>query len=87
MEEKYTPIYFDYEDSNNFNYQFNESILNIVFNRSQPEIIISEFTSNKDEYLFFEFIINQISYAPSPATDEIEPTTYEEAINRSESTA
>jgi hypothetical protein len=32
-------------------------------------MIISEYTNNKDEYLLFEFIINQVSYALSPAID------------------
>jgi hypothetical protein len=50
-------------------------------------MIISEFTNNRDKYLLFEFITNQVSHAPSPAIDETEPTTYEEAINGSESTA
>jgi hypothetical protein len=50
-------------------------------------VIISEFTNNKDEYLLFEFITNQVSHAPNPTIDETEPTTFEKAINGSESTA
>jgi hypothetical protein len=48
---------------------------------------IPEFTGNRDEYLLFESMTNQVSHAPNPAIDETEPTTYEEAINESESTA
>jgi hypothetical protein len=50
-------------------------------------MIILKFTDNKDEYLLFESIINQVSYTLSFAMDEAEPTTYEEIINGSESTA
>jgi hypothetical protein len=49
-------------------------------------MIIPEFTDNKDEYLFFEFMTNQVSYAPSPTIDEAEPIIYEETINGPEST-
>jgi hypothetical protein len=87
MEEEYAPIYFDYENSNNPNYQSNESILSTASNRNQLEVIISEFTDNRNEYLLFESITNQVSHAPNPAIDEAELTTYEEAINGSESTA
>jgi hypothetical protein len=87
MEKKYAPIHLDYENSNDFNYQPDESISNITFNRSQSEMMISEFIDNKDKYLLFEFIINQVSHAPNPAINEAEPTTYEEVINGSESTA
>jgi hypothetical protein len=50
-------------------------------------MIIPEFTNNRDEYLLFEFITNQVSHAPSPAIDEAESTTHEKAINGPESTA
>jgi hypothetical protein len=50
-------------------------------------MIISEFIDNRDEYLLFEFMINQVSHAPSPAIDEAESIIYKEAINRPESTA
>jgi hypothetical protein len=58
MKDRYAPIYLDYENFNNLNYQPDESIPNIIFNKSQPEMIISEFTNDRDEYLLFEFIIN-----------------------------
>jgi hypothetical protein len=58
IKEKYAPIHLDYEYSNNPDYQPNESIPSTVSNRSQPEMIISEFTNNKDEYLLFESITN-----------------------------
>jgi hypothetical protein len=87
VKKRYTPIYLDYENSNNPDYQSDESIPNITFNGSQPEMIIPEFTSNKDKYLLFEFITNQVSHAPNPAIDETEPTIYEKTINKPESIA
>jgi hypothetical protein len=86
MEEEYAPIHLDYEDFNDPDYQFNESILSITFNGNQSKVIISEFTNNKAEYLLFESITNQVSHAPNLTIDEAESIIYEEAINESEST-
>jgi hypothetical protein len=86
MEDEYVLIYLNYENSNDSNYQFNESIPNIVSNRSLPEMIISEFTNNRDKYLLFEPITNQVSYALNPAINEAESITYEKGINESKST-
>jgi hypothetical protein len=58
MEEEYAPIHLDYENSNNPDYQPDESISSITFNRNQSEMVILEFTDNRAEYLLFEFIIN-----------------------------
>jgi hypothetical protein len=87
MKKEYAPIHLDYENSNDPDYQFDESIPSITSNKSQPKIVISEFTDNKTKYLFFESMTNQVSHAPSLAINEIELTTYEEVINGPESTA
>jgi hypothetical protein len=87
MEEEYAPIHLDYENSNNSNYQSDESIPSITFNGNQSEVVIPEFINNRDEYLFFEFMTNQISHALNPAINEIEPIIYEETINEPEFTA
>jgi hypothetical protein len=50
-------------------------------------VIIPEFTNNKDEYLLFEPITNQVSHAPNPAINKIELATFEKASNGLESTA
>jgi hypothetical protein len=49
-------------------------------------MVIPEFTNNKGEYLFFEFMINQVSYILSLIINEAELIIYEEIINKSEST-
>jgi hypothetical protein len=87
MKKEYTPIHLDYENFNNLNYQPDESILSIISNKNQPEMIISEFTNNKNKYLLFESIINQVSHAPNLTLNKIELITYEKIINRSEFTA
>jgi hypothetical protein len=58
IEEGYAPIHLDYENSNNPDYQPNESIPSTASSKNQPEVVISEFTGNKDEYLLFEFMTN-----------------------------